>query len=681
MGGPCGRATASVPRHGVTPPSRPVVAAATGQLETWLDEQLRAEREALAEELRKQHKAVISCVSKALGAEHKRAAKELQEQHAALLSKLPPECKTAQAAQLRECPKPSSTITSNAAERELEGEEEEDDDDDDDEEEGGEDKEELQEAVASTDFGGVPASLQGRWFNSAFYYGVPINISQNGWGPEKAPSKLQEGAHYEVAPKRGTDTCLLREIRKNGQVRTYLASPGKGETIDIQYEDDLIWNLFRVQDAGHFDDDEWLATVGAATPTPISSSALLRRSSRRAIENLSWWGKLKQALMTPEWDLFLCFMILANTVAIGVEAQYLGEMERPDIYTGNPLELPKEAMTAFEILDWVFGSFFMLEIVLKICGMRGRFFRFVLNWLDLAVILAWSVDRVLHLIQVSANPKIFRVFRLHRVIRLMRLARVLKHIRSFDSFNLLTTVITSSSNVLVASVAILLCIIASMALTFQQAVYPFLQQYDIPHESREEVYRYFGTFTKAFLSLFEMSLGNWVPPVRILADHVSEWYCLLCLPYVFLVHFAVVRVFNGAIVQETFRVTNSDDFIMTLQKGRTMMNHKAKMQVLFNKADISGDGFMTQAEFETIWNEPGLRLWLAAQEVDVKDPKAFFNLLDLHGVGSISVTELIEGVARLKGTARSSDLQVLMRELRELQTTVKRLACLGGGRP
>ena len=54
--------------------------------------------------------------------------------------------------------------------------------------------------------------------------------------------------------------------------------------------------------------------------------------------------------------------------------------------------------------------------------------------------------------------------------------------------------------------------------------YDFVIDGDREPENREEIFRYYGTFTRATLTMFEILFGNWGPPARILVENVSEWF-------------------------------------------------------------------------------------------------------------------------------------------------------------
>merc|ERR1712151_1463021 len=83
---------------------------------------------------------------------------------------------------------------------------------------------------------------------------------------------------------------------------------------------------------------------------------------------------------------------------------------------------------------------------------------------------------------------------------------------------------------------------------------------------RHEMFNYFGSFSRCLLSMFELTLANWPPVTRLLAEEVSEWFMVLCVIHKLTIGFAVIGVINGVILQETFKVAQLDDTIMMRQK-------------------------------------------------------------------------------------------------------------------
>merc|ERR1712070_648351 len=157
------------------------------------------------------------------------------------------------------------------------------------------------------------------------------------------------------------------------------------------------------------------------------------------------------------------------------------------------------------------------------------------------------------------------------------------------------------------------------------------------------------------LTMFEVTLGNWVPACRLLVEVVSEVWSPLFMIYLCVVGFSVVKVITGVFLHETFKVAGSDDELMIMQKERVTQKHRHKMQRFLMEADNTGDGRMDYQEFDKVMTDERVRTWLSAMGLEVRDVKGLFELLD-DGDHTISSSELCNGVSRLKGEARSLDL-------------------------
>lgn len=250
--------------------------------------------------------------------------------------------------------------------------------------------------------------------------------------------------------------------------------------------------------------------------------------------------------------------------------------------------------------------------------------------------------------------------------------RLVKTIQGFDSLYLITTSIKGSVSILLWTVVLFVLFQMILALLLQQILADYVLEDSNPDKGRAEVFMYYGTFARTMLTMFELTLGNWVIPCRALVENVSEWYMVFFLFHKMIMGFSVVSVVMGVFIQETFKVSTTDDTIMMIQKERAIRTHQQKMEALFKHADESGDGFLDTEEFENVVSDPGIQTWLAAMELDVVDAKLLFELID-DGDNQICAQELLEGVARLKGTARSIDLLTLLHEHRQNQMVLQEI--------
>merc|ERR1719265_2258786 len=100
--------------------------------------------------------------------------------------------------------------------------------------------------------------------------------------------------------------------------------------------------------------------------------------------------------------------------------------------------------------------------------------------------------------------------------------------------------------------------------------------------------------------MFEITLGNWPPIARLLSEEVSEVFAAIMILHKLTIGFAVIGVITGVILQETFKVAQTDDLIMFRQRKVASTNLKKKMKKLFDALDEEGDGRLEEAEFTAI---------------------------------------------------------------------------------
>eukprot|EP00929_Paragymnodinium_shiwhaense_P016561 TRINITY_DN1249_c0_g1_i1.p1 TRINITY_DN1249_c0_g1~~TRINITY_DN1249_c0_g1_i1.p1 ORF type:complete len:671 (+),score=118.12 TRINITY_DN1249_c0_g1_i1:63-2075(+) len=417
-------------------------------------------------------------------------------------------------------------------------------------------------------------------------------------------------------------------------------------------------------------------------PSQATKSTILQKPSNQASGSR---GSLRTRHKIPHassgllaivhaWPFELIFAILIaiNAFTMCLEAQYDGFEAAYKLGYG-PAPKPANqvwphAHLLFQAMEFGFGVAFTLEVLVKICALQTLFLYSVWNWFDAVIILLWVVNS-LNAMHVGMNPMFLRVARLGRLLRLLRFV---KAFQVFDVLVLLIESVRACASVLVWSLLLLFLCMFVCTLLMNYGLQPVICDPSLPADHAAQLYEYFGTFTRGLLSMYEITMGNYVPISRTLHELVSEWFLPIILGYRCLVSFALIKVISGIFLSETLRVASSNDEIMIMQKERAMRRHVTKMKQLFAEADESGDGELTFEEFKGIMEDARVTTWLAAQDLEVRDVELVFQLVD-NGTGVITAEELVVGFAQLKGPARSIDMLTLLRALTRLEQDVARL--------
>jgi len=359
-------------------------------------------------------------------------------------------------------------------------------------------------------------------------------------------------------------------------------------------------------------------------------------------------------------------LIVVNAVIMCLHTQYNGFDTAYSI--GYPDAIPSEdnwhgAAAAFEFFEWFFGVFFTVELLGKIITLKCKFPKEKWNNFDAIVVVLWYVDRL----QVTDfNPTAFRVARLARVLRIFR---ALRWVSATGPLQLIIKAISSSIVILFWSLLVIFSLLCVIAMIMCNSLSSFIRDGDIDIAVRTSVFEYWGTFTRATHTMFEVTLANWGPRSWQLTNEVSEWYALFFICYKCIMGFAVVQVILAVFMQQTFKTAAMDEQIMIDEKKNQAAAILRHITRLFAIIDTSGDGKIDSDEFTTVMHDPNVKTWLGAIGLEDSDVLELFSLID-DGDGSVGKEEFIEGVKAMRGFAKGTDMFAVKRMLKKLESVV-----------
>ncbi|CAE7352898.1 unnamed protein product [Symbiodinium sp. CCMP2456] len=331
--------------------------------------------------------------------------------------------------------------------------------------------------------------------------------------------------------------------------------------------------------------------------------------------------------------------------------------------------------TLLKVGDGGFASLFLMDFLLRAAILRRRFWRSWLNLVDAAVGIMCIVEITWLVLEgtPSRDTSFVHVF---FVARISRAARLIKETVQFTNLQLLVKCLIASKGMLTWSF-MLLAVLQFMAAIFLGLLVENYLLHDsaAPVQAKEEVFRYYGTFTRTYLTTFEIMFANWAPSCRVLVDNISEWFTVFFLVYRCIFGFAVLNVVSAVFIQQTMKTASSDEELAFRQKEKDIMLYNRKVKKLFQSIDSSGDGNINLEEFEKLVQSPKLRFWMAQLELEYHDLMSLFEFLD-NGDGNITLAEFIEGAGRLRGTAKALDIwrmetkiEVLFEEVLKILST------------
>jgi len=268
--------------------------------------------------------------------------------------------------------------------------------------------------------------------------------------------------------------------------------------------------------------------------------------------------------------------------------------------------------------------------------------------------------------QVEINATVLRLLRAARPIRTIRFVKLSKVLASLS---MLIKCIRASVSILFWSLWLLMVIQCMIGILASQLAQQYIRDISNPEQKRTELYMYFGSFTRAYMSMFEIHMANWATPCRILFETLGEGVGSFFIFYRCIMGFALMSVISAVFVQQTMSVVQNDTDIMILKRRKESESYEKKLKSLFAAIDNDGDATLSRKEFNHIIADPDLNVWMGALDIDPCDLEGLFSLLD-NGDGLVSVDEFLNGATRLRGPARSIDMAQVLTSLDRLKLQV-----------
>lgn len=341
------------------------------------------------------------------------------------------------------------------------------------------------------------------------------------------------------------------------------------------------------------------------------------------------------------------------------------------------------------------------------------------NWFDTAVVICALVDMGFTLIAVFAhvetiNLQILTVVRLFRLLRITRLIRLLRF-RMFKELNLMVNGVLNGFKTLVWAIVLLTCVIYALSVLMRQLIEtgstfttdcgsfePTCFQHT-QWNQREFGRSMFGNVGRAMLSIFicftdGCNAPDGTPMLWYFWDIYGSWLVLL---YVFIFIFVTFGIFN--LILATF-VENTREAALIEQQDRIAGTKKfgqaKKLQQLLVKvcsacsgdehnAEIGGssslqksvqglkklakflrhsrksDNVMPEAKhlnlrvnkhmFEIVMEREDIKRLLEDLDISRLSRSQLFDILDSDGNGYLAVSEIVEGIMKLRGPADKGD--------------------------
>jgi len=372
-------------------------------------------------------------------------------------------------------------------------------------------------------------------------------------------------------------------------------------------------------------------------------------------EQTSCSTRLQRFLQSTKYEFTISVVLALNVLWMAFELEVEGGAAGMalGVYPAG-MDLFANLKDIFLVGDHIFAYIFIFDVVVRLSVLRCQFFKACLNYVDIAVSLTSLLEVVLtnNSLDMPVPPVLFKLLRIGKLARAIRMITMTTMLLSLQ---LLIKCLAASRGMLFWSFCLMSFVQCVAGMILATLCQDFIQDPSRDASIREQVFRYYGTFTRTWLTMFEILFANWSPPCRILVENVNEWFSVFFLVYRCVLGFAVINVVNSVFVQQTMKTASSDEDLAFRQKQKDIAAYTRKVRKLFQTMDASGDGTINLEEFSKLVTNPKLNFWMSQLELEYHDLMSLFEFLD-NGDGEITLSEFIEGAAKLRGHAKALDI-------------------------
>jgi len=384
-------------------------------------------------------------------------------------------------------------------------------------------------------------------------------------------------------------------------------------------------------------------------------------------------------------DSFIGIMIFSNALFIGLSIDNAGDDAADNLL--------------FVVVDVFYTCIFMGELIVKIrmngvwghfCGIRSGF-GIMSNWFDFLIVAVDTVQLVMRLffplamleLEKAPSSSLFRVIRL---LRLGRVLRILKIDAVKDLVNMTSGLIGGMSTLMWAGILFGIAVYV-FALVFRETIGK--------EETVEGVTDYFDTVPRAIYTLWRCSFGDCSTaagmPIFELVEREFGWiYAGIYCTFIYFFTVGLFNVISAIFVESTLSAATMQDLrdkqarlmddtlwaTRISQLIKVIMKHtlpETEVHALSEHLDQIRAIDVGPSDFKNIVSDEEAIRALDDLDISRDDHRYLSDILDPDNGGSVTIIDVVDGLKRLRGEPRRSDIVAVDLMVRSIQTNVNAL--------
>ncbi|CAE7735285.1 Catsper1 [Symbiodinium pilosum] len=356
----------------------------------------------------------------------------------------------------------------------------------------------------------------------------------------------------------------------------------------------------------------------------------MAKSSQRV---LSMHEKIASMVNSSAFEYAAGFVILANLVVIGIEAQLSIDMV--------PMEFPPLSWPWW--LERIFLLIYCFEIILRIVAGGRKIFRDVWFLMDLALVcVGWMALLFLPLAGVDAlaAEKLLIV----RGLRLLRLVRALRMINHFKVIWRLVYGLLTAGQTIFSTTALILISLFVCSCVAVELIGKDNDLLDGP-ETGPIVRTYFRGIDRALITLIQFVTLDSVAAIYFPLILVKPWLSIFFLGLIVVISIGLMNLVTAAVLENAMQAAVQDAEAEKNAMMETVKDAIPELLKIFQSIDKDGSGILTHDEVVTVDVDILPKKFL--QTVHVNSMVELFDYLDVDHTRELTKEEFIEGLLDL----------------------------------
>jgi len=127
----------------------------------------------------------------------------------------------------------------------------------------------------------------------------------------------------------------------------------------------------------------------------------------------------------------------------------------------------------------------------------------------------------------------------------------------------------------------------------------------------------------------------------------------------------------GGVVKTTSEVYKRDKQLIVEEEQERLRRYCEEIKGFFRQADLDNSGTLCWEEFVKYLHDDKVKAYFQTLELDISQAHVLFMLLDSDESDEVAIDEFVDGCMRLKGQARSIDVNFLLYEVEKTLVKVE----------